>query len=158
MSVQEHTPLLNYYLRSSLHSHCSSLTASALSLRPTDPTLLFWEAFSDLQGGNREEGAREMEALEDKRDTAYAAAVAIIYFQRRSERPDEGLIADLSRSLPSAEQSVTPTGVLLTAGFHLYTGSYGEAREWIERVVPRGAPNGPVEVAAVALRGWIEIT
>jgi hypothetical protein len=76
-----------------------------LKKRGQDPFFVFWRAFGSAREGNFSAAVRDCEALRGRRESEYAALVAMAHYHRRSKLVDRDALAGVDATLAGAWDS-----------------------------------------------------
>jgi tetratricopeptide repeat protein 21B len=145
--------MVNYYARMGFHRHIQTICSEMLRKKGQDVTLLFWRAYAMGAEGSLNEAIRELEGTLSRRETEFPVMCHLIYAHRKCEMPDMDTIDDLERGLSSAEGRANTRGLLLAASFYNVVKQSDDARRLVGRVLEAE----PQNMAALTLRGWVDL-
>jgi len=145
--------MVNYYARMGFHRHIQTICSEMLRKKGQDVTLLFWRAYAMGAEGSLNEAIRELEGTLSRRETEFPVMCHLIYAHRKCEMPDMDAIDDLERGLSSAEGRANTRGLLLAASFYNVVKQSDDARRLVGRVLEAE----PQNMAALTLRGWVDL-
>lgn len=78
----DHKPLIYHFARCGYSRMLVALCEDALKRRGNEPAVVFWRAFGAAREGNFAQAIRDCESLKSRRDSEYAALVALSVYHR----------------------------------------------------------------------------
>ncbi len=91
-----------HYARCGYGRTLISFCDDQLKRRGQDPFFLFWRAFGAAREGNFAAALRDCESLRGRRESEYAALVAMAHYHRRSKLVDRDAVAAVDAALGGA--------------------------------------------------------
>ena len=142
--------LIQYYAREKYWHHI--IDACQEELR-RDPILLFWKAFGVFNEGNPTEAIRDLGTISQRREAAYAACIAQIYYHKNCKLVDSEAVSFLQAQKTTLQSSAPDSSLLLTAQFFSLVGKHDKARKKVSEVLERNQVN----FQAISVYAWCEL-
>ncbi|KAL2917694.1 hypothetical protein HK105_202567 [Polyrhizophydium stewartii] len=155
-SLEEDQAVINYYLRRELFQHAQAYCDAKLKKKLSEPTLIFWRAFTLIKQERATEAIRELEQLQDKRDLVLAFPLAAMYAHENCKLVDREAVDELQAKLTIAASNpnVTERALVLAGLLQMHAGHTDSAREYFRSALKT---NGTSASANVCL-GWLDLT
>jgi len=107
---------INYYAREKFW--CSIRTLCDEELRKgQDPVLTFWKAFGIFKEGNTTGALLELSKVQDRREVALSACIALIYYHERCRNVDQEAIDTLTLEIDQREEQASDRDLMVAATF-----------------------------------------
>jgi tetratricopeptide (TPR) repeat protein len=150
-STMETRALIAHYARQGYGRQLVELCDNTLKRAGASSAVSFWKAYGAAREGNFVQAVRECVALRSRRDSEYAALVALVYYHSSGKLVDRESLSSVQADTPAALERATLPSLVLAGTFAWLTGDARTARECADKALQE---NGAHE-GALALRGWV---
>jgi hypothetical protein len=83
--------------------------------------LVFWKAYGIFNEGSVTEAIRELTRVQDRREVAFASAIALMYYHQRCRHVDQESVDMLEVQLEEREDMASDKDLLACAAFLWHT-------------------------------------
>ncbi len=99
-----------------------------------EPLLVFWKAYATYKEGAVTEAIHELSSIVSKREIQFATLLALAFYHRRCNIPDQEAIATLDKQLAATERSASEKAAVVAAQFMWYVGETTKAKQLLKAV------------------------
>lgn len=104
-----------------------------------DAVLVFWKCFGIFNEGGVTEAIRELSRVQDRREVAFAAAIALIYYHERCRHVDQEAIDTFVLQMEDREESASDRDLMCAATFLWHTQQLKRAGQIVQKLIDSGA-------------------
>ena len=113
--------------------------------------MTFWKSFGIFNEGGVTEAIRELSKVQDRRECAFAAATALIFYHERCRNIDQESIDTYNLTLDEREENASDKDLICCATFLWHTQQLKRAGQIVNKLIE----NNQGSLVAQTLKGWI---